>query len=188
MLNTGGSALTYFIDDVEVYGVAEIPPLAVTFSSADNDVVEGLVGGVSVKLNRPMNSDDPAQVSVDYSTEDGSATSGRDYTSASGTLTSVKGGPSELSFPLETLDDAKWEGTETIILRLTNPVDAELGFITQALAFLIEDDLFDPNLIDDFEQGIYLWDSSDAVDLSNPIFEEGVLAANILSPENVAVV
>ena len=200
MLGTDGTEYTYYMDQVEVFGVAEIPPLAVRFSSANNDLVEGAPGTVNVKLNRPMNSDDPAQVSVDYFTEDGSATSGRDYVSASGTLTFVNGGVSEQSIPLETLDDTKWEGTETIILRLTNPVDAELGFITQALAFVLENDPYDPNLIDDFERGAFLWDSSDGVDLSNPTIGaadsmalpgqdplEGVLAANVLTPENVQI-
>jgi beta-glucanase (GH16 family) len=119
-----------------------------------------------------MNSDDPAQVSIDYVTEPGSAMPGRDYSPSSGTLTFVNGGPSELIFSLTTNDDTKWEGTETIILRLINPVDVATGFATQSFASIIENDPYDPNLIDDFERGAFLWDS-DKVTLSTPEIAAG---------------
>ena len=170
-LNTPGE-VTYFIDDVALYGVAEIPELAVTFDSANYDVEEGTTGEIIVKLNRPMNSDDPTQVSIDYFTEEGSATPGTEYTPAAGTLTFVNGGPSELSFSLETFDDTKWEGTERVILRLTNPVDVNAGFSLQASASIVENDPYDPNILDDFERFPHLWDSSESVSLSNPTLNQ----------------
>ena len=173
MLNTDGNEYTFYVDDATLYGVAEIPELAVTFASGSYDVDEGTIGDIAVKLNRPMNSDDPAQVSVDFLTEPGSATLGRDYAATSGTLIFVNGGPSELSFPLTTTDDTKWEGTETVILRLTNPVDVAAGFATQSFASIIENDPYDPNLLDDFERFPYLWESSDNVTLSNPELASG---------------
>ena len=198
-LNTGGPA-SYFLDDVSLYGVAELPELAVGFSTASFDIDEGTTGDITVKLNRPMNEDDPAQVSVDYSTEPGSATPDRDYVPVSGTLTFVNGGPSELAFSLETFPDGKWEGTQTVILRLSNPVDVAPGFIMQAGANIIDADAFDPLLLDDFERGIGLWDSSANAPISNPEIAagdpdalpgqgsfEGVLAASVLSPETIDV-
>jgi beta-glucanase (GH16 family) len=167
MLNTDGNEYTFYVDDATLYGIAEIPELALTFAAGSYDVEEGATGSIVVKLNRPMNSDDPAQVSVDYFTEPGSATPGRDYTPTSGTLTFVNGGPSELSFPLATNDDNKWEGAETIILRLTNPVDVAAGFATQSFASIIENDPYDPLLLDDFETYPYLWDVDDKVDFTN---------------------
>ena len=155
MLGTGGVEITYYLDDATLYGVAEIPPLAVTFDNARYPIDEGATGNVLVKLNRPMNADDPAQVSVDYTTEAGTATPGKDYTPTSGTLTFVNGGPSQLSFPITTFEDSKFEGGESIILRLSNPVDAEPGFFMQAGAFIEDNDEFDPNLIDDFQYGPY---------------------------------
>jgi hypothetical protein len=113
-LNTPGE-VTYYIDDAALYGVAEIPELAVTFASGRYDIEEGTTGNIAVKLNRPLNEDDPAQVSVDYHTEPGVAIPDREYTPTSGTLTFVNGGPSQLTFPLETFDDTKWEGDERII-------------------------------------------------------------------------
>lgn len=169
MLNTGGNEVSYYVDDATLYGVAEIPELSVTFAEAEYEIDEGETGNITVKLNRPMNSDDPAQVSVDYVTEPGLAIPGRDYEEpAPGTLTFVNGGPSELSFALQTFDDSKWEGTERVILRLTNPVDVAAGFAMQAAAAIIDDDPYDPNLLDDFERFPYLWESSDNVTLSNP--------------------
>ena len=170
-LNTPGE-VTYYIDDVALYGVAEIPELAVTFAAANYDIEEGSTGEILVQLNRPMNSDDPAQVSIDYFTEPASATPGTEYTPVSGTLTFVNGGPSELSFSLETFDDTKWEGTERVILRLTNPVDVNAGFAVQAAASIVENDPYDPDLLDDFERFPDLWDSSEAVTLSNPTLSQ----------------
>lgn len=164
-LNTPGE-ITHYIDDVAVYGVAEIPDLAVTFATAETEITEGTTGDVIVKLNRPMNSDDPAEVSVDYFTEEVGAIAGRDYESTSGTLTFVNGGPSELTIPITTLEDTKWEGTERVILRLTNPVDVEAGFFMQGAAAIVDNDEFDPNLLDDFEYGAYQWDSSEYVTLT----------------------
>ncbi|MDX1415185.1 MAG: family 16 glycosylhydrolase, partial [Candidatus Promineifilaceae bacterium] len=166
---TTPAEVTYYIDEAIIYGPAEIPELAVTFAAANYDIGEGETGSITVKLNRPMNSDDPARVSVDYYTEPGLATPGRDYEEpAPGTLTFVNGDPSELSFSLETFQDTKWEGIERVILRLTNPVDVAAGFTMQAAASIIDDDPYDPNLLDDFERFPYQWHSSDNVALSNP--------------------
>jgi uncharacterized protein YegJ (DUF2314 family) len=160
MLGTGGVERTFYLDDATLYGVAEIPPLAVTFDNARFPIDEGTTGDVVVKLNRPMNEDDPAEVSVDFATEVGSATPGQDYTPTTGTLTFVNGGPSELTFPIETFEDTKFEGGESIILRLSNPVDVEPGFFMQAGAFIEENDPFDPNLVDDFQFGPYKIDDN----------------------------
>ena len=166
-LNTGGE-VTYYLDDATLYGVADIPDLAVTFAAASYNIEEGSTGAVTVKLNRPMNSDDPAQVSVDYFTDSGTAVPGSEYTPTSGTLTFVNGGPSEQSFALETFDDSKWEGTERVIVRLANPIDVAAGFAVQAAAAIVDNDEYDPNLLDDFERFPHLWDNTANVTLSNP--------------------
>ena len=59
-------------------------------------------------LNRPMSSDDPLEVSVDYATEAATSTAvaGRDYIPTAGTLTFVNGGPTELGFPVDVLSYA----------------------------------------------------------------------------------
>jgi len=160
-LGTGGPR-TYYMDNVTLYGVGEVPPLSVSFALNRNDIEEGTAGNVAVKLNRPMTADDPAQVTVDYATEAAAsiAIEGREYTPAAGTLTFTNGGPVEQSFSIQTFDDTKYEGDERIVLRLSNPVGAEPGFITQASAFIVDNDPFDRYLLDDFERGAYLWNTA----------------------------
>ncbi len=64
-------------------------------------------------------------VTVDYATEDGTATAGTDYTATSGTLTFAAGETSKtVSVPV--IDDAVDEGRETFTLRLSNARGARL--------------------------------------------------------------
>ena len=164
--------LTYYVDQVELYGAAEPPDLAVGFALVDTPIEEGTTGDVVVKLNRPMNSDDPAQVSVDFATDIAGAIAGEEYTPTSGTLTFVNGGPFELTFPIETFDDTKFEGDERIVLRLSNPIDVELSS-TQARALIVDNEAFDPLLLDDFEQGAFLWESDGPVSFDAQRVESG---------------
>jgi beta-glucanase (GH16 family) len=157
-LGTGGPR-TFYFDEVSLYGVAEPPALAVNFSQQNTFIEEGTTGEVRVKLNRPMGPDDPAEVSIDFATERSNATPFEEFTPTNGTLTFVNGGPSELSFPVETFDDTKFEGDEQIVIRLTNPVDMDRGALFQGSVLIDDNDPFDPDLLDDFEQGAFLWDT-----------------------------
>jgi beta-glucanase (GH16 family) len=161
-LGTPGE-LTFYFDQVALYGVAEIPELTVQFGSSNFDIPEGATGDIVVKLNRPMNEDDPAAVDIDYYSDESNAAAGRDYTPVSGTLSFVNGGPSELSFSLETFDDNKYTGDQRVILRLANPVDVAMGPTLQAAATIIDDESFDPLLVDDFEDYPWLWWSDENV-------------------------
>ncbi|MDH3306467.1 MAG: family 16 glycosylhydrolase [Acidimicrobiia bacterium] len=172
-LGTGGP-VTYYFDDLALYGVAEIPELSVSFASNDFEIEEGATGPITVKLNRAMNADDPAQVSVDYAVETIVAVKGRDFLPVpSGTFTFVNGGPSEQTFDVVTVDDAKYEPTERLIMRLSNPVDVAQGPVPQASASIIDNDPYDPLLLDDFEGYPYLWDTTGAVVLNNPELASG---------------
>ena len=64
-------------------------------------------------------------VSVDYATEDGTATAGADYTAVSGTLTFAAGETTK-TVSVTLLDDAVDEGKETFKLKLSNPRGAYL--------------------------------------------------------------
>ncbi|MCP4425069.1 MAG: family 16 glycosylhydrolase [Chloroflexi bacterium] len=169
-LATGGADVTYYLDNVTVYGnTGGDQPLTVQFEQSNYDVNEGETGQITVSLNRPLGENDPAQVSVDYVVETVVAIPGRDYVQPpAGTLTFVQDGPSELSFSLETLDDNKYEGTERLILRLSNLVDVAPSYIMQAAVNILDDESYDPLLVDDFELGSYLWHSSDDLTLSTP--------------------
>jgi beta-glucanase (GH16 family) len=163
-LGTGGPR-SYYVDDAAVYGVAEPPPLAVNFAVNNNPIEEGTTGEVRVKLNRPMGSSDPTEVSVDFTTEPAIATPGEEYTPTSGTLTFTNGGATEQSFSIETFDDTKFEGDERIVLRLSNPSEGlKLGPLFQASAYVADNDPYDPDLLDDFERGAFLWDGDGLVE------------------------
>ena len=163
-LGTGGPKIFYF-DEVGVYGVAEPPALAVNFSKQNTFIEEGTTGDIGVKLNRPLGPDDPAQVSINFATERSNAIPFEEFTPTSGTLTFINGGPTELFFPVETFDDTKFEGDEQIVIRLTNPVDVERGALFQGSVLIADTDPFDPELLDDFEQGAFLWDTEGAAEL-----------------------
>ena len=171
-LGTGGPQ-TYYFDEVSVYGVAEPPALAVNFAQQNTFIEEGTTGDVAVKLNRPMGPDDPAQVSIDFATERSNGFAGEDFTPTSGTLTFTNGGPSELSFPVETFDNTKFTGDKQIVIRLTNPVDVERGALFQGSVLIDDNDPFDPKLLDDFEQGAFLWDTEGLVSLDAQRVEVG---------------
>jgi len=171
-LGTGGPQ-TYYFDEVGIYGEAEPPALTVQFSVQVSLIEEGATGDVGVKLNRLMNSSDPAQVSIDFTTEPAIAVAGDDYTPTSGTLTFLNGGPTELSFPVETFDNTKFTGGKRIAIRLTNPVDVERGPLFQGSVLIDENDPYDPELIDDFEQGAFLLDGDGQVAFDSQRVEIG---------------
>ena len=80
------------------------------------------------------------QVSVEYQTTDGSASSGSDYQSTSGTLTFADGEVSA-SFDVTLMDDTAVEGNETFSVALMAPTGgAGLGSPSTATATIIEND------------------------------------------------
>ena len=162
-----------YIDDVGIYGVAVIPDLEVVFSAGNWDVTEGETATVAVKLNREMNVDDPAEVSIDYSTDPGNATPGRDFTPAAGTLVFTNGGVTEQTFNLETFDNNKHTGAKRVIPRLSNPVDVISVVGAQATVTILDDEPYDANLLDDFETYPYLWSADENVVFGNPEFALG---------------
>jgi beta-glucanase (GH16 family) len=171
-LDTGGPR-TYYVDNVALYGIGEPPALAVNFAQAITPIEEGTTGDVRVKLNRALGPDDPTQVSIDFATERSNATPGIDFTETSGTLTFTNPGPTELTFPVETFDNSKFAGDKQIVIRLTNPVGMERGSLFQGSVMIKDDEKFDPKLLDDFEQGAYLWSSDPEVKLSTQTVKGG---------------
>ncbi len=149
-LATGGPR-RYFVDQVTLFGAAGVRPLTVAFASGSFGVGEGGTATVAVRLSRPLGDTDPDEVTVGFRIAAGTATPDRDYTPGEGTLTFTRGGASEETFEVATLEDTKHEGGETVILRLVDPVGAAPGFVTQAVLSIDDDDPFDPNLLDDFE-------------------------------------
>ena len=111
------------VDDDEDEIVDEPPP---TLSIADAAPVdEGDTARFAVDLDRASD----GEVTVSYSTMDGTAQAGADYASAAGTLTFVAGETAK-TISVAVLDDESVEGRERFTVRLRNPVGATLADAT----------------------------------------------------------
>ena len=96
---------------------------APALSAAD---AEGSEDGGSIAFTVTLGGASSKAVTVDWETSDGTATAGRDYEAASGTLTFAPHQTERLVI-VRVLDDAVDEAEERFSLRLSNPVNAELG-------------------------------------------------------------
>jgi uncharacterized repeat protein (TIGR01451 family) len=94
------------------------------FSATSYQIGEG---GGSATITVMLNVANPyAAVKVVYSTSNGTALAGSDYTAEQGTLT-IPAGQSSATFTIPIINDALNESTETIILSLSEPRGAALG-------------------------------------------------------------
>ncbi len=137
---------TVYVDDVQVYGIAPIRPVEIVFLETVFNLRETGRANIIIKLTKPSEN----TVTVDYSVAYGLATPGIDYEFTPGTLTFAPG-ETDQAFTLTAIDDQKAEGREQILLVLTNPTGAQLGFQQRALLSLTDNDQPDPNLILDFD-------------------------------------
>ena len=160
---------TYYVDNVQVYGVAPIKPLTVGFNSIDYKFTEGTTATITAKLSKPSSS----PVTVDYKTTFGSAIANRDYTPVSGTLTFAPNTTLK-SFTVQTMDNAKYQGERGVLVELSNPTGgAALGIPTLARLNILDNESYDPSLLDDFESYPYLWTVDKKAALTNPEIGSG---------------
>ena len=89
---------------------------------------------VTISLSNPTTS----AVSVDWSTADGSATAGADYTAASGSA-SIPAGETSIDLQVPLLGDTADEPDETFAIELANSVNATVG--SAATVTVTDDDL-----------------------------------------------
>ncbi|HSJ58698.1 MAG TPA: family 16 glycosylhydrolase, partial [Anaerolineae bacterium] len=135
------------VDDVIVYGQTGVEPvIEVTFAASNFAVDEGGTATISVMLNTT----ETFPVAVSYATAESRAVPYRDYLPTSGTLVFPPGVQVQ-TFAVATLQDNKYEGTERIALHLSDPVSVTLGFLRRAILSIEDDDVGDPDLLDDFE-------------------------------------
>lgn len=101
-------------------------------------------------------------VSVDYETENGTANSGDDYDSTTGTLTFASGKTSA-SFQVPINDDSEKEGNETVLLHLKDPTNgAVLGSPVLATLTIVDDDEGDGASTDpDNNNGVFVFSASE---------------------------
>ena len=80
-----------------------------------------------------------AEATVGYAVTGGSATSGVDYTLATGVLTFTPGGSLTLRIPVAIIDDSLQEGDEDVVITLSNASQCTIGNVPEH-RFTIRDD------------------------------------------------
>ena len=109
-------------------------------------------------------------ITVDYATFDGTATQPEDYTAASGTVT-VPAIATRATIPITLTDDSFGERDsssspdETFLVRLTNPVGAELGDAEGTGVITDDDDLPVAQILERLQSDLY-WVNEDAGSLA----------------------
>ena len=121
--------------------LAEPPPFdpgtfRITQSTAE--IREGN-GNVTLTIERINGTDD--EVTVDYSTADGTARAGSDYTATSGTLTFADGESGSQSVTIPIINDTQSEDEETFFFAISNPGGgADLGSPISTTIALIDNE------------------------------------------------
>ena len=105
----------------------------IQFANATTSVTEG--GNAVLTVTRTGGTVSPATVA--YTTLNGSATAGSDYTAKSGILTFAAGVTSQ-KITIATIDDTLVEGPETFIVMLSSPTGATLGATTTATVTIVD--------------------------------------------------
>ncbi|ANG84314.1 carbohydrate binding domain-containing protein [Microbacterium aurantiacum] len=159
------------IDDITLVGASDANrPVVINTARAIFTVAEGEDAEITVRLTRAADAD----VTVDFtteeatdrtSTEDPSATADRDYVTISGTVT-IPAGERDATITVPTIADGKAEVDETFLVRLSNPVGAELNPLALARVSIVDADPAIPGIIDDFEKGTAGLDPVGAATLS----------------------
>ncbi len=145
---------TFFVDLVEPNnagiaddrGVGTILQDDTVLSIGDARVIEGHAGTTGVRFPVTLSTASPVVVTVDYSTTDGLALAGVDYTGASGTLT-FEPGETEKTLTVLVHGDTEIENSETFFVLLENPAGASLGQVEGTGFILDDDDCPSPNLL-----------------------------------------
>ncbi len=115
--------------------VAPLPTVSVTGGS----IVEGNSGSAYEEFTVTLSAPRFNQVSVSYSTSDGTASAGSDYQASSGTIL-IPAGSTTASIVVPITGDVVVEADETFAFTLSAPVNATLGQ-AQATGTIVDDDV-----------------------------------------------
>jgi Calx-beta domain/Domain of unknown function (DUF4114) len=123
--------------------------LAATVTITDNDTqpiisianitqTEGNIGMTNYGFNLTLSNPSVETITVDYSTADGTATAGSDYTAATGKVTFNPGETSK-TIEIAVNGDTALERDETFAVNLTNPIGSTLDRVT-GVGTIFDDD------------------------------------------------
>lgn len=123
----------------------DVPPPATSISIGDATVIEGSCGGTPrTVFNVTLSAASTQNVSVNYATANGTASSASDYIAASGTFT-IPAGSTSGTINILARSDTTIEGDETFFVNLSNPVNATIAD-GQSQAIIKNDDTTPPPL------------------------------------------
>ena len=125
------------ISDATATGTITDDDAAPGLSIGDVSVSEGVAGG-KAKFTVSLGAASGREVTVEYATSDGTATSGSDYTSASGTLTFAAGDTSK-TVEVSVTNDSVDEADETFTVTLSSATNASISDAT-AVGTITDDD------------------------------------------------
>ncbi|MDP1748666.1 MAG: Calx-beta domain-containing protein [Reyranella sp.] len=135
---TGGTAASGFV----VNGDGAPPPVLPTLSIDDASIGEGNSGTVQLTFTVKLSQAATGPVTVQYSTADGTATAGADYTARSGTLTFATGETSK-TITVPVLGDTAVEANEAFTLALSGASGATIAD-GSAIGTVTNDDVAPP--------------------------------------------
>jgi chitinase len=138
---TGGIAIT----DASGTGTIQNDDDDPTVSIADASVPEGDVGTTTISLPVTLSGPSGREVDVNYTTGDGTAAAGSDYTATNGTLAFAAGETSK-QIDVTVIGDIQVEGDETFTVTLSAPFNADLG-TSVATGTITNDDNIGPKLV-----------------------------------------
>ncbi len=150
---TGGT--TAYLANYGLYGDLSAHPLTLRVESAA--YAYGANEGQPITVKVALNGVSASTVTVNYAVTAVTAEAGINYnaSNATGTLTFAPG-ETVKTVSIQTIDDGKVTPTLTMKVTLSNPVNAALGLKTWAALGVINIDVPDPGMIDDFETGLPL--------------------------------
>lgn len=152
---TAGSTGDFFsgqLDEVRLYertldaasiqalyadGVIVTPEGTLSLSASTASVAEN-AGSVALFVRRTIGS--TGAVSVDFTTSDGTAVAGTNYSLTSGTLHWTDGDSANKTITVPVLDNAVYSGNKTFTITLSNPTGALLGSPPAATVTIIENE------------------------------------------------
>jgi Zn-dependent metalloprotease len=160
-------------------GATSTPSTAtVAFSDAAYNVGEA---DVSALITVSRTGSTSGSATVDYTTADGSATSGIDYAATSGTLVFADGEDTQ-TFSVPVIDDGLIEANEDILLTLSGESGAILGAVSDALLTIADNDSNDFAWVDEAlpagatPNGVWNWISSAPAPYSGALAHQSTLA------------
>ena len=104
------------------HGLSEAALPAISFSKKEAKGMEGIDAVVTIELSEPSTD----IITVDYILGDGTAEKGTDFLLSNGSIT-FSPGETAKNINVKIIDDNQYEPDETIIIVLSNPINASIG-------------------------------------------------------------